>query len=142
MAKDDIILSPKHGVNAAIPNCFFCGKKKNMLVLFGRLKNDAEAPKDCVLDDEPCDECAGYMKQGVLLISVDAAKSQSRSNPYRTGGWAVVKDEAIVRAIKEPELRDQILAARFSFIDDETWRLLGLPTLPGDEGGEAPNEEG
>ena len=119
-------LSHKHGVNPTIPRCFYCWRDKNELILAGRLRDDAEAPKNSVWDMNPCSECEGYMEQGVIFISVrdgemekvereleieranysrtyNSLAQQKRHpfhfvpNPYRTGGWAVVTAEAVER---------------------------------------------
>ena len=86
-----IKLSPKYGLNCAIPLCFFCNKAKNEILLPGRLPGDVEAPRNAVWDKKPCQECAGYMQQGIILISVKDGESGAGDNPYRTGGWCVVK---------------------------------------------------
>lgn len=65
----NIRLSPKYGVNPAIPLCFYCNEPKNEILLPGRMKDDAQAPQNVVWDRSPCDKCLGYMKQGVILIS-------------------------------------------------------------------------
>ena len=52
---NSIKISPKYGVNPSLINCFFCGESKG-IALMGKLKNDAEAPKECVMDYEPCDK--------------------------------------------------------------------------------------
>lgn len=54
MKEKGITLSPKHGVNPSLLKCPICGKEYG-LALFGRLKGDAEAPKQTT--GEPCDEC-------------------------------------------------------------------------------------
>lgn len=122
----NIRLSEKHGVNPSLEQCFVCMKDVGV-VLFGKLKGDAEAPGRVCLgpNSEPCDECKGFMEQGVILISV--RKGESGNNPYRTGGWCVVKDEAITRWGMSPELEESILKRRMAFIDDETWNMIGLP---------------
>ena len=79
----DIRLSPKYGLNPTIPVCFFCGKQKNEIALLGRISNrkrvrtawggsseqvfdsDVEAPRNMILDYEPCDECKEKFKEGV-----------------------------------------------------------------------------
>jgi len=123
--KNSIRLSPNHGVNPSITKCFLCGEDKNELVLFGKLKGDAEAPRSVVLDKEPCDKCKEYMQKGIILISVDEFKSKGDTeNPYRSGGWVVVKDDVIKRAIAEP---DDVLKERVAFITDDVWDQLGLP---------------
>jgi uracil DNA glycosylase len=123
-----IRLSEKHGVNPAIPLCFFCLKSKNELILAGKMKNDQEAPKNMVWDKRPCTECEGWMKQGIILISVDESKTEDNENPYRSGGWAVVKDDLIKRVLeKSPELLEDILRKRVAFMPDEAWDIIGLP---------------
>lgn len=120
-----IRLSPKHGVNPAIPVCFFCGENKNELILVGRLPGDEEAPRRAVWNMEPCDKCKGFMAQGVILISAKADSPDQR-NPYRTGGWCVVKDDAIQR-ILNPDMAQQVLQQRVAFVPDEVWDAIGLP---------------
>ena len=65
------------------------------------------------------------MKQGVILISTKGG--EHGNNPYRTGGWCVIKDEAIERMISNTDLREHILRARVAFVPDEAWDFLGLP---------------
>ena len=115
-----IRISEKYGVNPMIPTCFYCGKEKNEIVLLGRLPNDKEAPKHGVIDRTPCAECIEYMKKGIILISV--RKGESGDNPYRTGGWVVIKEEAATRMFG-----DHLKESRVAFVDDETWEKLGLP---------------
>lgn len=65
-----IRLSPKYGLNPAIPVCFYCNEAKNEILLPGRMKDDMEAPHNVVWDRRPCDKCEDLMKQGVILVSV------------------------------------------------------------------------
>lgn len=95
-----IILSPKHGVNPVIPICFFCGGKKNEIALLGKLKGDVEAPKNAILDYEPCDKCKEMMSQGVTLIEVEMTPYSENQPPisgnaYPSGRFVVVKPEAL-----------------------------------------------
>jgi len=118
-------LSEKHGVNPAIPRCYLCGEDKNEVVLFGKLKGDVEAPRNPVIDQEPCTTCKGYMEMGIILISV---RDEEGDNPYRTGGWCVVKEVALERiGIQPPELLNDILKMRSAFIPDQLWDMIGLP---------------
>jgi len=119
-----ILLSDKHGVNPTIPICFYCGKQRNEVALLGRLKGDVEAPMHACIDMHPCDECLEFMKQGVILISV--RNDSDPQNPYRTGGFVVISDEAIKRIFNEGS-SEQILQSRFAFVDDETWDKVGIP---------------
>jgi len=70
MREKSIRLSKEHGVNLAIPICYFCGEEKNEIVLAGRLPQDVEAPKHAVWDKNPCDKCKELMRMGIMLISV------------------------------------------------------------------------
>jgi len=100
-----IKISPKHGVNPTIPVCFFCGKPKNEIALMGRMggKEDIEAPRNLVLDYEPCDECKEHMSKGVALIVVSDRQPEDKRPPmtaqgnqkvYPLGGMLVIKSEA------------------------------------------------
>ena len=103
MAKD-IKLSPKHGVNPTIPICFWCGKEKNEIALLGRIggKKDLEAPKNMVLDFEPCDECASKMALGITCMECTekpnpSCNVQFSDRIYPTGRYVVINKEAAER---------------------------------------------
>lgn len=131
-------LSQKHGVNPSVEQCFYCMKDVGV-ILFGKMKanrrtgeRDPEAPRQVCFgpNSEPCDECKGLMKQGVMLVSVDEEKSTDNENPWRTGNVAVVRDEAVERweELFGRDMVEHILARRFSFISDPVWEMLGLPS--------------
>jgi len=122
-----IRLSEKHGVNPSISTCFYCGQDKNELILAGKMKGDVEAPRRAVWSKEPCDQCKGFMKKGIICISVDEEKTTDKENPYRTGCFAVVKQAVIERAIQPQELVDDVLKKRVCFIPDDAWDKLGFP---------------
>lgn len=114
-----IKLSKNHGVNPTIPKCFVCGEDKNEIILMGRLKDDAEAPKNICFDNEPCDKCKGYMKKGIIMISV--RDGENTDNPYRTGGWVVLKEDAF------PNMSEEIKRIRICFVPDSRWDEIDLP---------------
>lgn len=129
MAKGSITLSEKHGVNPSLLQCFVCMKDVG-LALMGRLPGDAEAPRRICPDREPCEECKEFMKQGIILISVDEERTEDRENPWRTGGWVVVKEEAFVRIFGNDEASGLVEAAvksRVCFVPDGVWDIVGLP---------------
>lgn len=68
----NITLSREHGVNPGMLQCFFCMEASGV-ALYGRLPNDAEAPRMVCVDKVPCSKCADYMKQGIILVSVQDA---------------------------------------------------------------------
>ena len=121
-----IRISEKHGVNPCLVVCFFCNKDKNEIALLGKLKGDVEGPHRACLNMEPCDECKSFMKQGVILISCKDSDEGSK-NPYKTGGWIVVKEEVIDRMVSPKELAEVIKKKRVAFVPDEVWDALGLP---------------
>ena len=67
---NSIPLHPQHGLNPSIPVCMYCGKELNMIALLGA-KCKTEAPRNCFISDEPCDECKEKFKQGILLTEVN-----------------------------------------------------------------------
>jgi len=119
-----IYISDKYGVNPTIPICFFCNNPKNEIALLGRLRNDIEAPKNLVLNKEPCDTCKKYMEIGVMLVSVRDNETD-KENPYRTGSIAVVKKEAAKKMFKCFDNENN--EARFAFVEDSVWDEFGLP---------------
>jgi len=129
-----------------------------------------------------CEECLGYMDQGIVFISVlgDAGetfrewecdcghkyaalvemdvetgnlvdekthlcpkchKKLGMGGPpqvisadalYRTGGFCVLKEDAVRRMIETPELCEEICRMRVAFVPDVAWDMMGLPRY-GDE---------
>lgn len=120
---NSVRLSPQHGINPSIMQCFYCLEDKG-LAFCGRMPDDKEAPRRAVFDREPCDNCKAIMAQGIILIS--AKPDTDPKSPYRTGGWVAVKDEAFRRIFSGPEA-EQAIQARVCLVDDETWDAIGLP---------------
>lgn len=121
-------LSEQHGVNPSVEQCFVCMKDVGV-VMFGKMKGDVEAPRRVCLgpDSEPCDECKKLMEMGIILISVDESKTDDEQNPWRSGGWVVVKEDVIKRLELSEAHEEQILNKRYAFLTDETWDMIGLP---------------
>jgi len=103
--------------------CFFCGEVKD-LILDRRLKNSL--PKEACYDKEPCDKCKGYMNQGIIFISIRDGEPQS-DNPFRTGRWFVVKEEAVRRMPLNADLLEHILKKRITFVEDKVLDAMGFP---------------
>lgn len=122
-------ISPKHGANPTIPICFFCGKEKNEVALLGKInKEDDEAPRNMVLDYEPCDDCKKNMSLGVTLIGTTANVSDNRrpigknedgENVYPTGEWIVITREAAYRYFKEIVTEEEIDNIEKILVDQE-----------------------
>ena len=120
---NSIRLSPKHGVNPTIPVCAWCGKQKNEIALLGKIKTnkhgeDPEAPKNCILDYEPCDECRENFAKGVVVIEATTSPLVENQAPisvqdgqkvYPTGRWCVLRVESAERIFsREFKLGDRI----------------------------------
>lgn len=156
-----IRLSPEHGLNPSVALCYFCQEPKGLALLgamsparrdrlFGPghkspmdTPTSAEAPRQATYDEEPCDACKKLMELGVILISYDPAQSgEDPRNPWRTGGWCVVRDDGVRRLLddKETKLLDAILERRFVFVEDKVWDAVGLPRGP--QKGESTDDEG
>lgn len=143
-----VTLDKKHGVNPGLGNCFICNEPRDV-ILFGQMGKsmkeavkaaglevgpDGKAPNGIIMDMEPCDKCRGYMEQGIILISCrDTGDPEEMKNPYRTGGWVVVKEEVILRIVQPKEMADDIVKKRMAFVPDEAWDMLGLPRGGEDE---------
>ena len=105
--RDGIKLSPKHGVNPTIPLCFWCGQEKNAIALMGHIGDgrkgeDIEAPRNMVLDYNPCDKCVERMNLGVTRVEVVDIPPQENmpefvEGHYPTGRWGVIKPDAVKR---------------------------------------------
>lgn len=92
-----IKISKKHGVNPCIPVCAWCGKEKNEVALLGYLKGDVEAPRNAIINYEPCDECKKQWSQGVAVIEVvrtprEEGQLAITKDTYPTGRMLVVKE--------------------------------------------------
>jgi hypothetical protein len=110
--------------------CYYCHRPSNEIILAGRLPGDQEAPRQAVWHAHPCPDCEDHMKQGIILISVSDSADPTEDNPYRTGGWVVVRAEALARVLDEATTA-KLLRTRWSFVPDAAWAMLGLPA-PGE----------
>lgn len=141
MNKDSIALSPKYGVNPSVQQCYVCGEDVGV-ILFGHMKDkgasrkrcaepreaqsDIEAPRTVCLDKEPCDKCKEHMKQGIILIGV--RDGESGENPYRTGEFLVIKQEAAERLFCG-EGGKKALEMRMAFVEQKVLKATGLLEL-------------
>ncbi len=98
-----IKVSPKHGVNPTIPICFWCGEEKGEIALLGKLPGDAEAPRNMVLDYEPCECCRAKMAMGFTLMEAtnspnENGRVEAQEGVYPTGRFMVIKKDVALRA--------------------------------------------
>lgn len=118
MAKNNIRFSKKHGLNPSMSACFLCGETKNEIVLFGALKDDAEAPRHCIIDYEPCDKCKEKYKHDIIFIEASHSEQKNglppttvtidgkKSTIYPTGKYYAVPAEIFVNQEPGPRFCD------------------------------------
>ena len=142
---------PKVGV--ALTKCYFCGGDDKIVLntlLTGQMAKKVEEMHGMVIDMEPCPKCREFMKQGVILLTIDSEKSepgwnkppsmdqgnpfyrkpsdrrQFIPNPYRTGGFFVLKDIAIEQCIHPEAMAQWALKHRWMFIEHKAAEMIGL----------------
>lgn len=93
---NDIRLSPKHGVNPSVMKCPVCAEDTG-LALLGRLRDDAEAPRQ-MLDRDPCDKCKerfnDYRNTGFTVFVIDDAYENHRE---RATPWQFFKSAHVLK---------------------------------------------
>lgn len=92
-----IKLSPKHGVNPSVTHCECCGKEIGV-ALFGKLKGDAEAPRNVFMG--LCDNCQKVIDANGLMI-IEVRDGKTSKNPYRTGRIVGITKDAKERMFKD-----------------------------------------
>jgi len=93
-------LSNTKDFEVALTKCFLCGGDHEIIMNTRLTPRDAAQIKEMhgkVVTKDPCNKCQSLMEQGVIVIVFDEEKSDDMSNPYRTGGWFVLKVEAMER---------------------------------------------
>ncbi|MCX8074162.1 MAG: hypothetical protein N2749_01060 [Clostridia bacterium] len=128
----EIKLSKKHGFNPSIPVCFWCGKEKNEIALFGELPKDKEAPMKAVYDYTPCRECQKKMAQGILVIeAVLGTEAVKLGNPpidklgsVPTGRWLVMTRQYFEDNVDDEDLKQRILKAGKTLMDPATFTQI------------------
>lgn len=139
-----------NNLGVALTKCFFCQGDADILLNTRLTPGHAKAVDAMhgkIVSMEPCQKCTEYMKMGIIVITIDVAKSDPNwdkpspimskdrygrmvehrgiPNPYRSGGWWVIKDEAVQRMTPE-HVYEWAKAHRFMFIEHEAAEKLGL----------------
>lgn len=94
---DGIILSDNYGLNASLEKCTLCDKHMH-IILFGKLKDDMEAPKEVCLGNI-CEDCFKKLEEAkeILIIKDNTA-------------YKVPESEII------PECLDNLCKTRVAFV--------------------------
>jgi hypothetical protein len=118
----------------ALTKCYYCQKDHQILLntrphTFNKRVAEAHGK---IVDMSPCTECEGFMKKGIILITIDHEKSEPdwfkerMPNPYRTGGWFVVTEDAVRRMFNGKRELNFALKERWIFIEHEAAKRVGL----------------
>jgi hypothetical protein len=94
--------------------CYFCRNIKPLVVCLPG-----------ATDHKPCEECADFMKRGVIFMSVRDGETDDK-NPCRAGGFAVLTSDVACK-ILGTEMLVEVLAKRYCFVEESVWGRLGLP---------------
>lgn len=129
-----IRISDKWGVNPGAYSCFWCGEVVGV-AMYGRLKNDAEAPQTAVLNYDPCDDCKQGMSLGITFVEAVASQPDDGRPPLQrkpqpawpTGRWCVIQEDAVKELIADKALLAHVLKHRRALLEHDMWKALGLP---------------
>lgn len=80
MTNEGIILSEKHGLNPSLEVCLAC-RKDIGIVMFGKLKDDIEAPKKVCLG-HLCNECENKFKENHQKMLVETTEDRITGRYY------------------------------------------------------------
>jgi hypothetical protein len=128
MAKGDIKLSKKHGLQPVIPLCLYCGEQKDEIRLYGA-EGDKLAKfmgyKDGALpmsmhipgDLDPCTKCKDT--GNIYIVVVDQATGTIVSA-------VTTKEDQIKKLVTDETIIKDILNKRVVLVDQETALSVGI----------------
>jgi len=121
MARNGSIrLHPKYGVNPTLAVCGWCGKDTGDVVLLGAAYK-GKAPMRMKVHDVPCAACEAQMAKGITFVEF-----AREGSPERTGRWAVLTEEAVLRILNPGEFRDAVLKARVAKVTPDVANRMGV----------------
>lgn len=142
MAKDSIELSPKYGLNPTIKMCFYCGEESGEIAIMGRIRergadgrpvknSDIEAPRQMLLDYQPCEKCKEKLKDRFLIYRTESAEGRLpvfARNRIATAYVGIPKEKAKeflddCLNISEEE-KEQVIEKNGLMLDNEGFDLL------------------
>lgn len=129
----------KNTLGVALTKCYYCNDDSDIIInrtLTESRAKQVEGMHGKVVDMRPCNACKAQMEKGIILITIDEEKSDrdwdraEMPNPYRTGGFFVVTEDAVKRLFPESHL-PFMLKYRWMFIEHEAAEKIGLfATVP------------
>lgn len=144
--KDEILLSPKHGLNPCIVMCAWCGNETGDIALLGKLPGDARAPARATHGYEPCEKCKAEWAKGILIFEASDYPVRdgqpSLNDYYPTGQWMVVRESFIHWLAERARINVQrILAVRRLGVTREVFAQF-VQIIQAAEAKEAASHEG
>lgn len=111
--------------------CFICGKETEGPIIMNSLLTEKAANEvkqlhnKCIgYSEEICSDCKKLAEQGLIVLEIDASKSES-DNPYRTGNmWVIKSDCALAKDMKDFIINK--FGCEFVFVDKECAKQLGF----------------
>lgn len=111
--------------------CFICGKETEGPIIMNSLLTEKAANEvkqlhnKCIgYSEEICSDCKKLAEQGLIVLEIDASKSES-GNPYRTGNmWVIKPDCALAKDMKDFIINK--FGCEFVFVDKESAKQLGF----------------
>lgn len=126
--------SENRTLGVALTKCFYC-LEGDRLILNTRLTRKPPSwvcnVDRHVVDMDPCPKCNKLMQQGIILITIDPSKSDPGwekkpiPNPYRTGGFFVIKQDALKKFLPG-SLFEYAVKSRWIFIEHTAAEQIGL----------------
>lgn len=130
----------RDGSYVACTRCFFCGESS--AIILHKSFGDVSAYHDKVCDMTPCAKCADFMKQGIILIGIDAEKSTPGwntppargsadfrenwiPNPHRSGAFCVIREDALDHIFNNPEYNAWAKRTRWIFVEHDVLVQIG-----------------
>lgn len=111
MKDEGIILSEKHGLNPSLEICSICGKDISV-VIFGKLKDDVEAPKQVCLG-HLCEECKKDLekRKEVIFLEID-------NNMYTGNGFSIPEGHV------NPDVLNNLKGERLVYVSKKTFEEI------------------
>lgn len=111
--------------------CFICGKEADGPIVINSLLTEKAAQevkqlhRKCIgYSEEICSDCKKLAEQGLIVLEIDATKSEP-NNPYRTGKLWVIKSDCNLAKSMQDFIIDKF-GCKFVFIDQEAAKQVGF----------------
>jgi hypothetical protein len=122
----------KDTLGVALTKCFYCGDDSDIIInskLTEANAKNVETLHGKVITTEPCTTCKTYMEVGIIVITYDPDKTTDSNNPYRTGGFFVIKEDAVRSWYDNDDAFNEINNVRCLLMEHKLAEQLGLFAL-------------